>query len=79
MSTTADTTRHLRTVWRGEKPWHWNAIYTGHAQPRGYRTYRKSRWLWQFHVTPVHIARDNSRWEIGLCFGRRTVYLLRHR
>jgi hypothetical protein len=78
MSTTADSTRHLKTVWRGEKPWQWKALKVGHVQPRGYRTYWRSRWLWQFHLTPIHIARDNSTWEIGVCFGKRTFFLLLH-
>ena len=79
MSTTADSTRHLGTIWRGEKPWHWKALKAGHVQPRGYRTHFSSRWHWQFHLTPIHIARDNISWEIGLCFGKRTVFLLTHR
>ncbi|MEU3613508.1 hypothetical protein ABZ725_14490 [Streptomyces sp. NPDC006872] len=79
MSTTADSTRHLGTVWRGEKPWHWKALKTGHVQPLGYRTHYSSRWHWQFHLTPIHIARDNNSWEIGLCLGKRTLFLLTHR
>jgi hypothetical protein len=79
MSTTAESTRHLKTIWRGDKAWHWKALYLGHVQSRGYRTYRHSRWLWQIHITPVHIARDNSKWEIGVCFGKRTFFLLSHR
>jgi hypothetical protein len=79
VSTTADSTRLIKTVWRGEKPWHWKALKVGHVQPHGYRTYRRSRWLWQFHLTPVHVARDNSTWKIGLCFGKRTIFLLSHR
>jgi len=79
MSTTADSTRHLGTIWRGEKPWHWKALKVGHVQPFGYRTYWRSRWLWQLHLTPVHVARDNSQWEIGVCFGKRTFFLLSHR
>jgi hypothetical protein len=79
MSTTGDSTRHLRTVWRGEKPWEWKALYVGHVQPRGYRTYKRSKWLWQIHLTPVHVARDNGKWEVGVCFGKRTFFLLSHR
>ncbi|MFE7727386.1 hypothetical protein ACFU5D_16525 [Streptomyces anthocyanicus] len=79
MSTTADSTRLIKTVWRGEKPSHWKALKTGHVQPFGYRTYWRSRWLWQLHLTPIHIARDNSQWEIGLCLGKRTIFLLTHR
>ncbi|MFI8191367.1 hypothetical protein ACIF8T_21530 [Streptomyces sp. NPDC085946] len=79
MSTTADSTRHLGTVWRGEKPWHWKALKVGHVQPRGYRTYWRTRRLWQLHLTPIHIARDNSQWEIGVCLGKRTLFLLSHR
>lgn len=79
MSTTADTTRHLGTVWRGSKPWDWKALYVGHAQPRGYRTRWTDRHRWQLHLTPIHIERDWDKWEIGLCFGKRTVFLKTHR
>ncbi|MEX3099536.1 MULTISPECIES: hypothetical protein [unclassified Streptomyces] len=78
MSTTADSTRYLKTVWRGEKPWERKALYVGHVQPRGYRTYWRSRWLWQLHLTPVHLHRDCGRWEIGVCFGKRTFFLKSH-
>lgn len=78
-STTAATTRFRRRIYQGEPDWNWAALYTGCVQPRGYRTYRRSRWLWQFHLTPVHVHRDNASWEAGLCWGRRTVYVLRHR
>lgn len=79
MSTTAASTRPLRIIWRGKEPGEWKALYLGHVQPRGYRTYRRSRWLWQFHVTPFHIARDNTKREFGVCFGKRTFFLLSHR
>jgi hypothetical protein len=79
MSTTADSTRHLRTIWRGEKPWDWAALLVGHVQPRGYRTYWRHRRFWQLHLTPVHLHRDGARWEAGLCFGKRTIYIKRHR
>lgn len=78
-STTAATTRHLATVYQGQPCWNWAALYTGHVQPRPHRTYWRSRWLWQFHLTPVHLHRDGTRWEAGLCWGRRTAYVLRHR
>lgn len=79
LTTTADTTRHLRTVWRGEKAWQWKALYAGHVQPIGYRNYRHDRWRWQLHLTPLHISRDGAKWTLGLCFGKRTVYLYSHR
>lgn len=79
MSTTAATTRHLRTVYRGEKPWDWAALYRGHVQPRGYRTYWRGRHFWQLHLTPVHLHRDGGKWEAGICWGRRTLYVKRHR
>ena len=79
MSTTAESTRHLRTLRHDKKtPWHWTALCVGHVQPRGYRTYRKSRWFWQFHVTPVHVSRYGDRCEAhmlrlvaGTCSGCR--------
>lgn len=79
MSTTADSTRYLKTVWRGEKCWEWKALYVGHAQPFGYRTYWRSKFFWQLHLTPVHVHRDGQKWEIGVCFGKRTFYLKIHR
>lgn len=78
-STTADTTRHLRTVWRGQKAWHWKALYIGHAQPRGYRNFFRNRRIWRFHLTPLCASRDGQKWTIGLCWGKRTVYLYAHR
>jgi hypothetical protein len=79
VSTTADSTRYLGTIWRGEKPWHWKALYAGHVQPLGYRTRWADRYRWQLHLTPVHIERDGAKWEIGLCCGKRTVFLKTHR
>lgn len=78
MSTTAESTRLIKTVWHGEKPWQWKALKIGHVQPRGYRTYWRNRWLWQLHLTPIHVARDNGQWEIGVCFAKRTLFLLSH-
>ncbi len=76
---TADTTRHIKTVWRGDKPWHWKAIYTGHAQPLGYRNYWRSRHNWRLHLTPVCAARYGAKWTLGLCFGKRMIWLESHR
>lgn len=83
MSTTAVSTKHLRTLWRGEKPWHWVGLYIGHVQPIGYRNHVKNRGFpmrfWQIHITPVHIERDGAKWEIGFCFGKRTIFVKVHR
>ncbi|MGC5019031.1 hypothetical protein [Micromonospora sp. DT47] len=79
MSTTAASTRHLHTIYRGEKPWDWAALYVGHVQPRGFRTYWRNRYRWQLHLTPIHFHRDGEKWEVGVCLGRRTVYVKRHR
>jgi hypothetical protein len=76
---TAATAKRRASVWRGEKPWHWAAIYTGHVQPRGYRNYWHDRRRWQLHVTPLHVSRDGAKWSVGLCFGARTVLLHVHR
>ncbi|MGA4989893.1 hypothetical protein [Nonomuraea bangladeshensis] len=76
--TTAATTRYIRTVWRGKKSWNWIALYVGHVQPRGYRTYFRHKRLWQFHLTPIHASRDGIKWTVGLCWGRRTIYLFKH-
>ncbi len=72
--------RHLRTMWRNpDIAWHWWALYTGRAQPVGHRNYWHDRWRWQLHVTPLHLHRHVRCWELGLCFGARTVYAMRHR
>lgn len=78
MGTTGDSTRHLKTLWKGAKPWQWKTLKYGHSQPLGYRTYRKNRHLWQLHLTPIHVARDNARWEFGVCLGKRTLFVLSH-
>lgn len=77
--TTADSTRHLKTVWRGEKSWHWKAIYIGHVQPLGRRTFWRDRFMWQLHLTPIHVGRAGDTWTAGFCFGKRTAYLYSHR
>lgn len=79
MNTTADSTRHLKTIWRGEKSWHWKALYVGHVQRLGMRTFRRSPFFWQLHVTPLHLSRDGDKWTAGLCLGKRTVFLYSHR
>jgi hypothetical protein len=78
MSTTAKSTRHLATIWRGEKPWHWTTLMYGHVQPLGYRNHFR-RFFWQLHFTPVHMERDGNKWEIGVCFGKRTLFVKVHR
>lgn len=79
MSTTADSTRRISRVWKGSSPGRWAAFHIGHSQPRGFRTYRRGRFLWQFHVTPLHLYRDKSSREFGVCFGKRTLFLMVHR
>jgi len=79
MDTTADTTRHLATIWRGDKSWQWKAIFVGHAQPFGHRNYWRSSRNWRLHFTPIYASRDWSKWAIGLCLGKRTIYLYSHR
>lgn len=73
--------RHLATIWQSkERPWEWWSLKYGWAQPKrfylgnGPWRYRPIR----FHLTPVHFERWGAL-EIGLCFGRRTLYLMRHR
>lgn len=81
MTTTAATTRHLATLWQGTKPWHWTALKYGHAQTVGYRNHVRYRryQFWQLHITPIHIGRHGDKWEYGICLGKRTLYVLRHR
>lgn len=84
MSFTAAGHRHLGTLWKSKTTcWHWTALNIGNAQPNqhgrwNYRGPRHMR-MWQFHITPVHISRDGSKWYIGLCWDRRTIYIQRHR
>lgn len=79
MSMAAEGHRHLATVRRGEKAWEWTALAYGHVQPIGYRNHHRGRRFWQIHITPIHIERDGAKWEIGICFGKRTLYLRVHR
>jgi hypothetical protein len=79
VSTTGVSTRHLRTLYQGEPCWNWTSLYVGHVQPRGYRNYWHDRRRWQFHLTPVHFERHHECWEFGVCWGRRTLFVKRHR
>lgn len=83
MSFTAAAHRHLRTLWKHPTiAWHWTTLNYGHAQAHGVTRrwcYRSARRLWQLHWTPIHVARDGAKWTYGLCLGRRTVYVMRHR
>ena len=73
------TTRHLKTVWRREKAWHWKAVFVGHAQPRGTRNLWHDRRRWRFHLTPITAMRWGDQWAAGLCLGKRCIYLHSHR
>ena len=83
MSFTAAGHRHLRTLWKSKTvAWHWTALNLGHAQPNqhGRWCYRVARIrMWQFHLTPLHLSRDGDKRYFGLCFGKRTIYVMRHR
>lgn len=80
MTTTGETTRHLWTIRQGDPAWHWSGLFVGHVgRPIGRRSFWSSRHLFQLHVTPLHVARANTTWEYGLCLGKRTLYVLRHR
>lgn len=81
MTMQAKGSRHLAMLWRGDKPWRWVALKYGHAQPvrfylgDGPWRYRPIR----FRVTPVYFERWGDMLEVGLCVGKRTVYVMRHR
>lgn len=49
------------------------------AQPRGHRTFWHGKHFWQLHLTPIHLHRYGNQWEAGLCLGKRTIYLKRHK
>lgn len=69
--------RHLATLWQSKRrSWEWWALLYGHAQPN--RFVWLDRYRWRFHLTPVHAERWGDVWEIGLCLGRRTLYVMRH-
>jgi hypothetical protein len=75
----AQGSRHLWTFWRGRKPWQWAVLMYGHAQPtrfylgEGPWRYRPIR----FRLTPIYFERWGDRLEIGLCLGKRTLYVMR--
>ncbi len=82
MAIKAEGARHLMTLHqRRDRPWVWWALRYGHAQPRrfylgaGPWRYRPIR----FHLTPVHFERWAGTVEVGVCLGRRTLYVVRHR
>lgn len=79
LSLTAATSRHVATLWHGNEPWNWLALYAGHEQPRGHRTWWRHRRMWKLHLTPLHVSRDGDSWTLGVCFGARTLLLYRHR
>lgn len=60
-----------------ERPWEWWALAYGYAQP--VRRVWVDKYRWRFHFTPIHLERWGAHWEIGLCWGDRTLYLKRHR
>lgn len=81
----AEGHRHLATLWKSkERCWEWWALAYGHAQPVRWALGRDWGGPWwrrnfTFHLTPIHLAHWTSELEIGLCIGRRTLYLKRHR
>lgn len=82
MSVQAAHARHLAMLWQSkDRAWEWWALKYGWAQPirfclgPGPWRYRYFR----FHLTPIHLERWGSAIEIGLCLGKRTLYLMRHR
>lgn len=81
----AQGARHIGTLYQNrERCWEWWALKYGHSQP-GQRLALGRDWgpwyrrNFTLHLTPIHIARWTGELEIGLCLGRRTLYLLRHR
>jgi hypothetical protein len=78
----AEGARHLAMLWQHEeRRWEWWALKYGHAQPQRF-VLGPGRWrrrYFRFHLTPLHLERWAGTLEIGLCFGWRTIYLMRHR
>lgn len=81
----AEGARHLSMIWQSrERCWEWWALKYGHAQgavdlARGRPWGPWWRRNFTFHVTPIHISRWSGELEIGVCLGRRTLYVMRHK
>lgn len=81
MTMQAKGSRHIAVLWRGAMPWQWVALKYGHAQPRrfylgeGPWRYRPIR----FRLTPIYFERWGDVLEVGLCLGKRVLYVMRHR
>lgn len=68
----------LRNIWRSKKiAWHWWVLAFGYAQPKRFCWLDRHRFRW--HLTPFHLEVWDSTWEIGICWGKKTVYLMRHK
>jgi hypothetical protein len=84
MTMQAKGARHLATLWQSkERCWEWWALKYGKAQPSPIH-WRTGTGPWRyrpiiFHFTPFHFERWAGAMEIGLCLGKRTLYLVRHR
>lgn len=84
MTMQANRHRHLGTFFKNrERPWEWWALGYGWAQPKrfaiGQRIGPWYRWPVRFHLTPIHFEHWANTLEIGICIGKRTLYLMRHR
>lgn len=80
MSIRAEGARHLATPHQSkERCWEWWALKYGHAQPVHWFARSKTQRALRIHLTPIHFERWGNTVEIGLCLGRRTLYVMRHR
>lgn len=76
--------RHLAQIYQNpERRWEWWALEYGWAQPKRFALGPPGGgWMhrpFRFHLTPIHIERWAGSLEIGLCLGKRTLMLRRHR
>lgn len=78
----AEGHRVLARLWQGDRPWKWATLCYGRSQPNSRFVLGAGPWRYQLirlHLTPIHFERWNNSTEIGLCLGRRTLYVLKHR
>ena len=93
MTMRARDAKHIRTLWQDKDvPWHWAALKSGHNARRGRFQFDRGRmadgrpypirywrvWRFYLHLTPIHVEHWSNSLEVGLCVGRRTVYVMRH-
>lgn len=82
MALQAEGHRFICRLWKSKDvPWRWVTLVYGWAQPKrfclgdGSWRYRPIR----FHLTPIHFERWGNMLEVGVCIGKRTLTIVKHR